>query len=358
LTAVAQDVAYNRLKDKLIASTGLAFYADRNQLLTELIDARLALLGMRDCSAYLKLLADDGKGAAEMELLVGQLTIGETYFFRDEGQFAAIRDVILPDILERNQHSKQLRIWSAGCATGAEPYSLAILLNRELAGRIEGWQISICASDLNRNYLIQAAEGTFRPWALRSLSDELKRECFTNQGKLWTVHPRYKQWISFHHMNLVGSEFSMPGTEGGRFDLILCRNVMIYFGPEANRRLITQFHQSLVDGGWLVVGASEHNNDHFTAFRTVNVTDAKLYQKVAAPLSAAALAPVKDLAQPALPQAAMPEPTAAQPTAPRPDMACLRALLDHGDWRGAAELSQRLLTDGADFREPRSAGRS
>jgi chemotaxis protein methyltransferase CheR len=331
LTRIAQDTAYNRLKNQLIVATGLAFYADRDELLSELIAGRLSELRLPDCSAYLQLLAKGEEGNAEMELLVAKLTIGETYFFRDEGQFAALRDVVIPNILEHNRHSKQLRIWSAGCSTGAEPYSLAILLS-QFADQIAGWQISICASDLNRRYLAQAAEGRFRPWALRSTSDAMKRECFTKQGQMWTIQPRYKQWISFHHMNLVGSEFNMPDIENAHFDLILCRNVMIYFAPEVNRHLIAHFHRSLEDGGWLVVGASEYNLEFYTAFRTVNVTDAKLYQKMALePLSLVplrTLLPVKQL----IPAKAL-----------HPDLTGLRKLLDHGAWQDAADYSHDLL---------------
>jgi chemotaxis protein methyltransferase CheR len=342
----------------------LAFYADRDRLLTELIDARLALLGLRDFSAYVKLLADAEKGSEEMELLVGQLTIGETYFFRDEGQFAAIRDIVLPDILKRNQHLKQLRIWSAGCATGAEPYSLAILLSRELAHRIEGWQISICASDLNRSYLARAAEGKFRPWALRSVSDEIKRECFTKDGNIWTIHPRYKPWISFHCMNLVGSEFHTPGVDNSHFDLILCRNVMIYFTPQVNQQLITNFHGALDDGGWLVVAAPEYNLEHYTAFRTVSAAEAKLYQKAtpvplavlavaehapAAPLAdppVVALAPAVPLAVPPVAALApvVPVVPLIQPATPeRPDTEGFFELADRGEWQRAMEYGHRLL---------------
>jgi chemotaxis protein methyltransferase CheR len=268
-----------------------------------------------------------------MDLLVAQLTIGETYFFRDEGQFAAIRDVVLPDILERNRHSKQLRIWSAGCATGAESYSLAILLSRELVAWMEGWQIHIYASDLNRSYLTQAAAGKFRAWALRSTSDQMKRECCSNHGRIWTIDPQYKKWISFHQINLVGSKFSTPASEGGRFDLILCRNVMIYFAPEVNRRLVAEFHGSLEDGGWLVVGASEYNLETYTAFRTVSVTDAKLYQKVAAePFT---LPPI------AAHMPAVPSIRPAENGGPHLDG--LRQLVDRGEWQGASEYGHRLL---------------
>ncbi len=254
---VSQDPAYPRLKDRLIESSGLAFYAERDNLLTELIGGRLSDLGLPGCSAYSQFLTHGEEGRVETDLLFSRLTIGETYFFRDRDQFAAIRDIILPEILERKRSSKQLRIWSAGCASGAEPYSLAILLADQLAGRIAGWQIEIHGSDLNRDYLAQAADGKFRAWALRATSDETKENCFSNEGSIWTIHPRYKQWISFHHMNLMESEFATSWNKG-HFDLILCRNVMMYFAPEVNHRLIGSFHQSLEDGGWLLVGAAEY----------------------------------------------------------------------------------------------------
>lgn len=117
MNCVFQDAAYSPLKDQLIAETGLAFYRNRDALLAELIGERLSVLGLCDCSGYAEFLSDGQGGRAEMDVLMEQLTIGETYFFRDEDQFAAIRDVIFPDILERKRFSRQLRIWCAGCAT-------------------------------------------------------------------------------------------------------------------------------------------------------------------------------------------------------------------------------------------------
>ena len=337
MSCVSQDAAYSRLKDDLIALTGLAFYANRDKLLTDVIGVRLSVLGLRDCSSYAEFLAVGEQGSAELDVLTAELTIGETYFFRDQEQFAAIREIILPDILERNRFSRQLRIWSAGCATGAEPYSLAILLGRELADRIAGWQVSIYATDLNRSYLTQAAAGQFQGWALRSTSDEVKRECFSNAGLIWTIHPRYKQWISFHHMNLVGSEFCTPWTAGTHFDLILCRNVMIYFAPEVARRLIGQFHQCLGDEGWLVVGAVEHNMENYAAFRTVNAAGATLYQKTGVPQTA--VPPEQLVAAPQPPAQPLAKPAERNPE----NMQGLRQLADRGDWQGAAEYGQRLL---------------
>ena len=313
--------------------TGLAFYAGRDNLLIDLIRGRISNLGLPNCSSYADFLDDGAAGSAEMDVLIAGLTIGETYFFRDKAQFAAIRDIILPDILKRNTSTKQLRIWSAGCATGAEPYSLAILLELDLGDQIAGWQVDIHASDLNRSSLSQAAEGKFRAWALRATPDTVKRECFSNEGLVWTIHPRFKQWISFHHMNLIDSAFSTP-LAGGRFDLILCRNVMIYFAPEVSRHLVGQFHESLEEGGWLVVSATESNLKNYTAFRTVGATGTRLYQKIAFPGARTEVAPEPVVAQ------EPPEPS-------RADIAgieVLRQLADRGDWQGASEYSQRLLT--------------
>ena len=344
MNRLSQNPDYRRLKAHLIKSTGLAFYEDRDEQLTGLIAGRLTDLGMSDCSSYEELLFDGSKGAAEMERLIAQLTIGETYFFRDEEQFAAMRDIVLPDILRRKQASKELRIWSAGCATGAEPYSLAILLAREMARSIVDWKISICATDLNRNYLRQAAEGKFRAWALRGVTDAVKRDCFSKEGLNWSIHPQYKQWISFHQMNLAGSPFSTPCAEGAHFDLILCRNVMIYFTTEVRRRLIGDLYNSLEDHGWLVVGGCEHDSEGYKAFRSAEVSGAKLYQRVPVPRGPIKKprerAPLRMAAAPARPVEPHPNPP---PARDPPDMKSLRQLADRGEWQDAAEYGQRLL---------------
>jgi chemotaxis protein methyltransferase CheR len=348
LNCVSQDAAYLRLKDRLIASTGLAFYADRDKLLTDLIGQRLSVLELRDCSSYAEFLADGERGSAEMEALISGLTIGETYFFRDEEQFSAIRDVILPDILERNRDSRRLMIWSAGCATGAEPYSLAIVLARELADRIAGWQIVIRATDLNRSFLIQAAEGRFRSGALRSVSDEVKRECFSKEGAVWRIHPQYKRWISFQQLNLIGSEFSTAFPGGAEFDLILCRNVMIYFAREDNCRLIERFHQAMGDGGWLILGACEYNAANLKVFRAVDAGGARVFQKITvppAPLEAPPASGLETMLAPEMPAAPLVEAIEARGSEDLcpADLDGLRQLADGGNWLGAAEYGQRLL---------------
>jgi len=337
---VSQDLAYPRLKERLIASTGLDFYKDRDDDLTALIGTRLSALGLRDCSSYADLLDQNGRGVAEMDLLATRLTVGETYFFRDEDQFAAIRDIVLPDILKRNQASKRLRIWSAGCATGAEPYSLAILLAREMADQIAGWQITIEATDLNRKSLAQAETGKFRAWALRATSDEIKNECFSKEGLAWTIHSRYREWVSFHYMNLAESGFVTPWAADTRFDLILCRNVMMYFTQEVSHRLVGRFHESLADGGWLMAGSSESSLYNHSAFHTPEGNGVRLFQKD--PLPPPRDEEVAELTAPPAPQAE-PAPLLPEPVAPS-SVEGLRRLADLGDWAGAFDYGERLVS--------------
>jgi chemotaxis protein methyltransferase CheR len=341
LNCEPQDPAFRRLKRNLIASTGLAFYTERDTLLGEVIGARLGDLGLRDCAAYSKFLAEGAEGEAEMEVLIGQLTIGETYFFRDEEQFAAIQDFILPDILRRNRSKKELRIWSAGCSNGAEPYSLAILLAHKMASRIAGWNVAIYASDLNRSFLAQAAAGKYRAWALRATPEEIKRECFSKQGQVWAIAPRYQELVTFHHINLVQRQFTTPWPAGTHLDLILCRNVMIYFAPEGARRLIGEIHGFLADGGWLMVGGAESNSQNYQAFRAQNFHGARLFQKMAAaPVPAEAVAKPQAVVETA--QQGM-KAEASAILRKQPDAEGLRQLADCGDWQSAVRYGQRLL---------------
>lgn len=343
--SVAEDPGYGGLKQYLIAHTGMAYFDDRDQALGELIGRRLMELGLRHCSSYSELLEDGAAGRAELDNLVAELTIGETYFFRDREQFEAIREIVLPEILERKRSSKELRIWSAGCSNGAEPYSLAILLERELGRRLAGWEVRILATDINQRFLAEAGEGKFGEWAFRSTPEEVKRRCFASDGRLWTIHPEYKRWISFQRMNLVEDAFPSWQSDTADFDLILCRNVMIYFSLETTRRLIAQFHASLGSGGWFLVGPTEPNLDNFTAFRQVNAAGTTLYQKIGRipPAGAAPAGETTPLPLPPPPREFIPTPAATPAPAARLTMDGLRTLADRGDWEGAIRYCRTLL---------------
>ena len=133
-----------------------------------------------------------------MDLLVGELTIGETYFFRHTEQFDALREQIVPEILARNRSSRCLRIWSAGCSIGAEPYSVSILLRTCFQAELQDWDVSIVATDLNVEFLALAQAGAFDEWAFRGTPPDLKQRCFKQVGKKWLLLvPKFRKGVSF-----------------------------------------------------------------------------------------------------------------------------------------------------------------
>jgi chemotaxis protein methyltransferase CheR len=359
------DPWYFRLKEYLIESTGLGYYADKDADLARRILRRLSRFHFQDCASYLEKLRDPQWGPAEMDALIGEITIGESYFFRHREHFDALRDIVLPDIIARNAETRRIRIWCAGCADGAEPYSLSILLRRDLAHLLFGWDVSVLGTDISRQGLAAAREGRFEEWSFRTTSPEIRQACFEQKGKHWTVAPEFKAGVTFQIHNLVENAFPLQLNGTSIFDLIICRNVMIYFGPELMRRIVGQFHGCLSPDAWLLVGPSEPNMTCFTSFHAVNAPGVTLYRRPATngtndsePRShpeyhASSVAATVPQCSP-LPAAIFPATTFSSPTPPqtpfqsagaglRPTLAGLRERADRGDWESAARYGRELL---------------
>lgn len=267
------------LKRWILEQTGLAYYESRDDDFTERIERRMKESGATDPSAYLKLLQSPEAGEVEFDALVAELTIGETYFFRHAEQFAALAKRVLPDLLERRKDTKRLRIWSAGCAIGAEPYSIALSLKRDLGSRLDGWKVVIVATDINRKFLERAREARYGEWSLRGLPDTLRQTCFTRDGDMWVLNREYREQVSFRYHNLVAHPFPSVPHNLFAFDLILCRNVMIYWDAATIARAARQFHDSLSPGGWLFIGHAESNSEFQRLFQRVEVPGAIVYQR-------------------------------------------------------------------------------
>jgi len=276
---VIGDPLYGRLKTLVLETTGLAYYADKDDVLADRIGRRLRHLGLQDCATYLNLVTERQLGQREFDALVADLTVGETFFFRYPQQFDALRDIVLPACIERNKRNRCLRIWSAGCATGAEPYSLAILLKHAMGTQIEGWQVTILGTDINREFLSRAQEGSFSEWTLRGLPEPLRHSCFTKSGEKWILKDEYRQWTSFQYHNLVKHPVPSLINNLAAFDIILCRNVMIYFSQEIISTLVRHFHECLVEGGWLLVGHAEPTFELNRIFTVVSTAGATVYRK-------------------------------------------------------------------------------
>lgn len=361
--AVIGDPFFQRLKALVIESTGMAFYADKDEDLARIVAARLSDTGLAACARYLELISDPVLGRNEMDALVAELTIGETYFFRHKEQFDALREIILPEVLARNESSRSLRIWSAGCATGPEPYSVAIMLKRDFGPRIADWHVSIIGTDINQKFLARARDGRYDEWAFRATSDEVRRDCFVQVGRQWQIRPEYKNCVSFQYHNLIRNRFPSLLDNLAGLDIIICRNVVIYFSRETVAQLVPCFHESLVDGGWLVMGHAEPNMELFRDFRTVNTPGAVLYQRTdravpaPPPVPKVVLPAPVPLRRPPPPKPVV-RPVPRRPEPPRPaaaprseGIAAIRALADQGRWAEARAACDSLIaTDALDAR--------
>ena len=164
---------------------------------------------------------------------IALLTNGETYFFRDHGQFDLLRLRLLPELIERRRDAKTLRLWSAGCSSGEEAYSLAMLLDMLLPKR-DGWNILILGSDIDEAALAKARRGHYGQWSFRMAPPALKQRYFQRKGDEWMLDERIRSMVTFRTSNLIGETF--PSAELRDMDLILCRNVFIYFGAACRGR--------------------------------------------------------------------------------------------------------------------------
>jgi chemotaxis protein methyltransferase CheR len=214
------------------------------------------------------------------EILASHLTIGETYFFREQKSYDILENRILPGLIaSRRGRDQRLRIWSAGCSSGEEPYSLAILLSR-LIPDPEAWQITILASDVNTRALAKAAHGVYGEWSFRGMPQWLRQRYFTKNGDgLFELSHAIRRMVSFAIINLAEDGYPSLATNTSAMDIIFCRNVMMYFEKKKQLRVIDGFRRSLTDGGWLIVSPCETSAAFSPGFETVYFPGAVFYRK-------------------------------------------------------------------------------
>ncbi len=217
---------------------------------------------------------------SRIEILASHLTVGETYFFRERQSFDLLETRVLPELIDRRRMSeRRLRIWSAGCCTGEEPYSIAILLKR-LIPDLEDWQITVLATDINPQFLKKAVDGIYGEWSFRGVPPELKTRYFAKRhnGQL-EILSEIKRIVTFSYLNLMEDSYPSLLNNTNAMDLIFCRNVLMYFGSERAKQVIHKFHLSLLDGGWLIVSPCETSHVLYRQFVAVNFPHAILYKK-------------------------------------------------------------------------------
>ena len=265
---------------QLIAQqTGIEIRTQNYTAMGDNIFSRVKALKLSSPQAYYNLLSRSNRESEEeWQQFVCLLTNKESYFFRDQGQFTLLRQTILPELICRNQRTKQLKILSAGCSTGQEPYSIAILL-RELIKDLEKWQITIVGVDINRQSLVQCKKASYNPWSFRQVEEQIQQRYFKNLGGFYRLDDQIKQMARFYQVNLVRDQMPEIKKDLSDMDLILCRNVFIYFTENAIAKVVNKFWETLKPDAYLITGHAELSHHQIKAFQTKMFPESIVYQR-------------------------------------------------------------------------------
>ena len=284
LIALPDDV-FRLLRDFIHNYCGIYFDDGSKFLLERRLNRRLEQHQLRNFSEYYHFLRYDRKREEELVVLIDNLTTNETYFFRENAQLRAFAEEILPEIRERNAERRSLRIWSAGCSTGEEPYTIAMLL-LESGTWWRDWQIEILGSDINQRVLHTARKGVYKKGSHRSTPPAMLQKYFVEESKGdYRISDAVRELVSFSYVNLLDPHKTSLIRD---LDIIFCRNVIIYFDRDAKKKVIESFYDKLREGGFLLLGHSESLINLSTAFTLRTLKNDMVYQKpVRTPTAAA-----------------------------------------------------------------------
>jgi chemotaxis protein methyltransferase CheR len=262
-----------RLFSQLVYNeSGIAIKDTKRDFLQARLQKRLQAIQMGSYYRYYKFVTDKTQGQRELMDLVDSLTINETSFFRNRPQFDLLASLVIPELKRRKEGNLKLRFWSAGCSRGQEAYSIAmsILSHREFSN---AWDIKIVASDISLRVLENAQRGAYSPFEAETVSPPYLQTYFEKKDGHYHVKPQVKKLVVFDYHNLK-HENGLKGLDG-----IFCRNVMIYFDRDEQKRLIDKFYTSLADGGYLFLGHSESLQGITDKFKFIYHNKGAVYQK-------------------------------------------------------------------------------
>jgi chemotaxis protein methyltransferase CheR len=265
---------FRLLRDLVNEHAGLHFDDGSAFLFDRRLGERVAMLDLSGFDEYYKYLRFNVRGRAELEEAIEVLTTNETYFLRQEYQLAAFRDEILPVLAKANADKRRLVVWSAGCSTGEEAYSIAAMIHQ--SGRFIDWDVRVIGSDISKKSLASARRGIYRGSAFRSTPPDFKVSYFVERPDGHHVIDWLRRVCYFGHLNLLDG---LKATTLGRVDVVFCRNVLIYFDPGSRRRVIDNLYERLSPGGYLLLGHSESLLNLSTAFELVHLSADLVYKK-------------------------------------------------------------------------------
>jgi chemotaxis protein methyltransferase CheR len=265
---------FRLLRDLVQVHCGIHFREDMKYLLARRLAPRLAALGLRGFDEYYRHLRFDPGADGELEAATDLLTTNETYFFREPLQLRAFAREILPAAAKELAPLRRLRILSAGCSTGEEPYTLAVIVKD--SGLFEGWDVEIVGADVSRRCLAQARAAAYGEHAFRTPEAEPVRRWAHLRGGKWVLDDAIRRMVRFSAENLVAPRALASVS---RLDVVFCRNVMIYFDVAARRRALRRLHERMRDGAWLLLGHSESLLNVTADFEIVHLRHDLVYRK-------------------------------------------------------------------------------
>jgi len=274
LIPLPEDV-FRLLRDLVRDYSGIYFDDNSRYLIERRLSKRLKNLHLDNFRDYYRFLLYDKRREEEFSSIMDILTVNETYFFREMSQLTAFSEEILRELKTIKRLGRNLRIWSAGCSSGEEPYTIAMLImeNSSLMG---GMNVEIIGSDINQRVLQTARKGIYRKNSFRTTDEYFMKKYFTEDDGLYRINDNVRRLVHFSHMNLI-DPFKVKFI--GTIDVVFCRNVLIYFDMEARKKVIDNFYNRLVDGGYLLLGHAESLINISTAFTLKHLKNDMVYQK-------------------------------------------------------------------------------
>ena len=273
-----------RLSEYLTAKIGLHFSNRNRNELHQKMAAAMKDFDFEDVGEFIEWLFSSLPTQKQIEILASHLTVGETYFFREKNVFEILEQRIIPELINtRRGNERRLRFWSAGCCTGEEPYSIAILLHKMLHD-LKAWNVSILATDINPRFLRKASEWIYGKWSFRDCPQWVQEGYFQRLKKdQFELLPEIKNMVTFAYLNLVEDSYPALSNQTNAMDVIFCRNVLMYFAEEPAKKVVHNLSRSLVDKGWLVISPTESVYIPSPPFAAVRFPDAVLYKKDSKP---------------------------------------------------------------------------
>jgi len=271
------DETYRQVRDFIYDLTGIYFQDNKKYLLEGRLGKRLQVLSLPDFDEYLATLRSGPRRSEELRFFLDAITINETFFFRNEPQFEAFENTLVPSLVAaKGSGQKRLRVWSAASSSGEEAHSIAMLYLERLRPKFPGLELEIIGTDINTTVLETAKKGIYRDYSVRNMPPLYLNKYFKAEDARYIVKDEVRQYVRFEFLNLF-DQTRMKQMSG--FDIIFCCNVLIYFDQKSRIQVVSNLYDALNRGGYLFIGYAESLHGITSAFTLVNFPKTVAYRK-------------------------------------------------------------------------------